>query len=148
MIEMAFFGQAFADAEAKESRSGGRYARLLALTSNADDGDAVNSSSLMVKLIVPAEHIDEALAIKRGDRLYVEGAASIGVWNTERGAKPSVTVKVHFIRKARIGLLKEAPKPPPAEYVAAALNRPTIAEFPAFMLRKIDVADEENGACQ
>ena len=74
--------------------------------------------------------MDEALAIKKGDRLYCEGAASIGVWYTKGIAKPNVSVKVHFLRKARIGEDREAQQlEPETEFIAAALTRP-IAELP------------------
>ena len=104
MIEMAFFGQAFADAEAKESRRG-KYATIIVSTDNSDE--AGDPSSLMVRLVAPIGLMDEAMTIKKGDRIYCEGAASIGVWHTPRGAEPSVSVKVHHLSSLHSDLAEQ-----------------------------------------
>jgi hypothetical protein len=135
VIEIAFFGQAFTHCEAKESHRG-KYATIIAVTDNSEDRD--NPSTLLVRLVVPIGLMDEALAIKKGDRIYCEGAASVGAWHTPKGAKPSVSVKVHFIRKARIGEHREAPEvTQEARNIAAALNSPAAKwpDAPAFLAR-------------
>ena len=68
MIQAAVYGTAYTDYEMKESKKGSKYATLLALTSNGADENG-DKSSLMVKLLVFADHLEEAQSIKKDDRM-------------------------------------------------------------------------------
>jgi hypothetical protein len=70
-LHSAFYGQAFKDAEVKESKSGSRYASVLATTPNGQDEHG-KDQNLFVRVLAFAENVDELAKIKRNDRVYAE----------------------------------------------------------------------------
>ena len=144
MIEMAFFGRAIADAEVRQGK-GKAYVSFLASAETTDEEGA--ETSLIIKVLAFGDLIEEASAIRKDDRVYIEGQCSISIWHSKGVARPSVAVKAHHLRRPRVGERREVTAE--AKSIAAALSRPieALTDLPAFILNKPRVATEGN-ACQ
>ena len=126
MIHSAFYGTARRDAEIKASKSGSKYATaLLAVPNGADDEG--HDQFLFVKVVAFQEFTDELGKLKHKDRCYAEGALDVKVWNSEKGPRPDLTLKAHYVRRTAIG--KDRPKTAkrfsrgePAEHIPASID--------------------------
>jgi hypothetical protein len=142
-LHTAFFGTAIKDCEAKESKNGTRYANILVATSNGNDAEGAEER-LIVKLAIFGDLIEEAVQIRRDDRLYCEGTATVSVFLSQKGPRPSVNIVAHHLRRPRIGemrpkfaLVKDyQPPQPDATHFASALTAETA---PAFLSRPPDI---------
>jgi single-stranded DNA-binding protein len=111
-LHAAFYRQAFRDAEVKSSKSGSRYGTLLATVPNGQDEEG-RDQHLFIRLLAFQENGEELAKIKRGDRVYAEGALEVGIYHSDKGARPDLTLKAHHVRRTAIG--KDRPKRDPAE---------------------------------
>ncbi len=105
-LHAAFFGQAFKDAEVKESKSGSRYGTLLATVPNGQD-DEGRDQHLFIRVLAFQENVDELAKIKRNDKVYAEGTLSVAIYQSDKGPRPDLTLKTHYVRRAQIGKDKQ-----------------------------------------
>ncbi len=101
-IQSAIIATVLRDPEIKESKSGSRYANLIAICDGEKDKDG-REQSLFVRLLVFSDQVAEAEKLRKGDRLYAEGALNASVYTG--GEKPALnlTLKCHYLRKSQIG---------------------------------------------
>jgi single-stranded DNA-binding protein len=80
----------------------------MASIDNGTDAEG-KEQSLVIKLVVFSDLVEEARKLKRGDRAYFEGTAGqIKIWESERGPRPDIQIKLHHLRRTQIG--KDRPK--------------------------------------
>lgn len=106
-LHAAFYGQAFKDAEVKESKSGSQYGSALITVPNGTDEEG-RDQHLFIRLLAFQENVGEIAKIKRGDRCYAEGVLSVSIYQSDKGPRPDLTLKAHHVRKTAIG--KDRPK--------------------------------------
>jgi single-stranded DNA-binding protein len=106
-LHAAVYGQAFKDAEVKESKSGSQYGSALITVPNGTDEEG-RDQHLFIRLLTFQENVDELGKVKRGDRLYAEGALSISIYQSDKGPRPDLTLKAHHLRQTQIG--KDLPR--------------------------------------
>ena len=72
-IEAALWGSATRDVDVRTSKSGSPFA-ILDLKMHDDSATADGKpNTVFVRIFAFGQHVDAARAIKRGDRVYVEG---------------------------------------------------------------------------
>jgi single-strand DNA-binding protein len=79
-IEVAFHGFVAADAEAKTSQAGKAWTRLRAGVGQGDD-------ITWVSIAVFGPAAEAAAALKKGDRIYVEGNIKLDSWTGNDGVE-------------------------------------------------------------
>jgi len=108
VIEMATFARVISEPELKEGTGKTRapYVSFLAAADSSNEDGA--ESSLVIRILVFGEYAEEALTLRKEDRVFIEGEACISVWHSKGTTRPSVTLKAHHLRRPRIGERKEA----------------------------------------
>jgi single-strand DNA-binding protein len=79
-IDCAFFGFLAADADARTSKAGKPFTRLRVGVGRDDDVQWVN-------VAVFGKAAETAAALKKGDRVYVEGSIKLDTWRGNDGAE-------------------------------------------------------------
>jgi single-stranded DNA-binding protein len=143
-LHAAFYGQAFKDSEVKISKSGSQYGSVLIAVADGQDEDG-KDKSLFIRLLAFQENIPELAKIKRGDRVYAEGAFSVAIYQSEKGPRPDLTLKAHHVRRTAIG--KDKPKRETSENHSAitpsSFAGPRVRERPEIQGRdRFDFNDE------
>jgi single-stranded DNA-binding protein len=102
-LHCAGYAAVIKDPEIKQSKSGSDYANIIVSIDNGTDAEG-KETSLLLKLIAFSDLVDEARKLKRLDRAYFEGTANqIKVWESDRGSKPDIQVRLHHLRRTQIG---------------------------------------------
>jgi Single-strand binding protein family len=106
-LQAAVYGQAFKDAEVKESKSGSQYGSALITVPNGTDEEG-RDQHLFIRLLAFQENVAELAKVKRNDRVYAEGVLSISIYQSDKGPRPDLTLKAHHVRRTQIG--RDKPK--------------------------------------
>jgi single-stranded DNA-binding protein len=116
-IECAFFGFLAADAESRTSQAGKLWARLRV-------GVGKDADIQWVSVAVFGEAAKIAAALKKGDRVYVEGSVKIDSWRGGDGVeKHSLSVASFKIEKTHQIGRNRPPKREKPEPVASGRER-------------------------
>lgn len=131
-IEAATWGNAIKDGEVRTSRAGNAFGMVtVAVNEGKDDNGRDVASFIKVFLFGPLAH--EAEKITKGDRCYVEGQLTAGVWQPESGpARPDLTLKAFRFQKTGIG--KNRPRRTPDK------AQEPLAQKPEALGRELDDA--------
>jgi single-stranded DNA-binding protein len=103
-IEAALWGSATRDADIRTSKSGSPFG-ILDLKTH-DDGATADGkpNTVFVRILAFGQHVDAARAIKRGDRVYVEGQLQVSIWQSDNNApRLNLTIKAFTVQKTGIG---------------------------------------------
>jgi Single-strand binding protein family len=107
-LQCAGYAAVIKDPEIRQSKSGSEYANILVSIDNGTDADG-KETNLVLKLIAFSYLVDEARKLKKLDRAYFEGTANqIKIWESDRGPKPDIQIKLHHLRRTQIG--RDKPK--------------------------------------
>jgi single-stranded DNA-binding protein len=61
-------------------------------------------NTVFVRIFAFGQHVDAARAIKRGDRVYVEGQLQVSIWQSNDNApRLNLTIKAFVLQKTGIG---------------------------------------------
>jgi single-stranded DNA-binding protein len=102
-IEAALWGSATRDADVRTSKSGNPFAILDLKTQDGATADG-KPNTIFVRIFAFGQHIDAARAIKRGDRVYVEGQLQVSIWQSNDNApRLNLTIKAFTVQKTGIG---------------------------------------------
>jgi single-stranded DNA-binding protein len=103
-IEIACWATVIRDGEQKTSAAGNAYGTV---TLSADSGHADDQGKPLpafIKVFGFGELAPIAASLRRGDRAYVEGSLSVGLWHPETGpAKLDLSVRAFKLQKTGIG---------------------------------------------
>jgi single-stranded DNA-binding protein len=129
-IEAALWGSATRDVDVRTSKSGNPFAIL---DVKAHDGGATadgKPNTVFVRIFAFGQHVDAARAIKRGDRVYIEGQLQVSIWQSDNNApRLNLTIKAFTIQKTGIG--KSRPPRPDRTSWQAPIEKPR-SEMPPF----------------
>jgi single-stranded DNA-binding protein len=107
-LHCAGYGAVIKDPEIRESKSGSEYANILVSIDNGADAEG-KELTLVLKLFVFSDLVEEARKLKKADRCYFEGSANqIKIWESDKGPKPDIQIRLHHLRRTATG--KDKPK--------------------------------------
>jgi single-stranded DNA-binding protein len=107
-IEAATWGSATRDGETRESKAGNSFGIVNIAVNEGKTDDAGKEVSTYVKVLLFGSLASEAARITKGDRCYVEGQLSAGIWQHESGPRIDLTVKAFRFERTQIG--KQRPR--------------------------------------
>jgi single-stranded DNA-binding protein len=109
-LNCAGYGAVIKNPEIRQSKTGSEYANILVSIDNGVDADG-KETTLVLKLIVFSDLVEEARKLKKSDRAYFEGTSGqIKIWESDRGPKPDIQIRLHHLRRTAIG--KDRPPKP------------------------------------
>ena len=107
-LHCAGYAAVIKDAEIRQSKSGSAYANIMVSIDNGTDAEG-KETNLVLRLVVFSDLVEEARKLKKADKCYFEGSANrIKVWESDRGPRPDIQIKLHHLRRTQIG--KDRPK--------------------------------------
>jgi single-stranded DNA-binding protein len=147
-LNCAGYGAVIKNPEIRQSKTGSEYANILVSIDNGVDADG-KETTLVLKLIVFSDLVEEARKLKKSDRAYFEGTAGqIKIWESDRGPKPDIQIRLHHLRRTQIG--KDKPKPEGSKGIAGRqLSEGTFRAEPhrrekPYVVGRSDPADFED----
>jgi single-stranded DNA-binding protein len=103
-IEVACWAMVTRDGERKTSAAGNAYG-MVTLSSDSGHADEQGKPlSAFIRVFGFGELAPVAASLRRGDRAYLEGSLSLGIWQPETGpAKLKLSVRASRLEKTAIG---------------------------------------------
>jgi single-stranded DNA-binding protein len=103
-IEAALWGSATRDADLRTSKSGKEFAILDLKTQDDNTAADGKPNTVFVRIFAFGQQVAAAWAIKRGDRVYVEGQLQVSIWQSDDNApRLNLTIKAFAVQKTGIG---------------------------------------------
>src|SRR5262249_24222675 len=107
-LHCAGYAAVIKDPEIRQAKSGSDYPNIMVSIDNGVDAEG-KEQSLVIKLVVFSDLVEEVRKRKKADRCYFEGTAGqIKIWESDRGPRPDIQIKLHHLRRTQIG--KDRPK--------------------------------------
>jgi single-stranded DNA-binding protein len=116
-IEIAAFCGVTKDGELRTSQAGNSYGLVTLMTDSGNQDDQGRDIPAFLKCIAFADAATVAANLRKGQRAYVEGTLSAGIWQPPDGApKLDLSVKCSKLEPTQIGRNKPKRNDAPAEY--------------------------------
>ena len=136
-IEIAAFCGVARDGELRTSQAGNSYGLVTLMTESGNQDDQGRDIPAFLKCIAFGDAATVAANLRKGQRCYLEGVLSVGIWQPPDGApKLDLGVKASILQPTQIGR-NRPPKDGPREYQAPVErrignnNRPPLEREPA-----------------
>jgi single-stranded DNA-binding protein len=103
-IEIAAFCNVAKDGELRTSQAGNAYGLVTLMTSSGNTDDQGRDIPAFLKCLAFGETATAAANLRKGQKVYVEGVMSVGIWQpADGGPKLDLSVKCSKLEPTQIG---------------------------------------------
>lgn len=116
-IEIAAFCGVAKDGELRTSQAGNSYGIITLMTDSGNQDDQSRDIPAFLKVIAFGDAASAAANLRKGQRCYLEGTLSCGIWQPPDGSpKLNLSVKANVLQPTQIGRNKPKRSDAPTEY--------------------------------
>jgi single-stranded DNA-binding protein len=107
-IEAATWGSATRDAEIRKSKAGNEFGVVHIMVPDTGTDTEGKPVATFVKALAFGQHVETVRKIRHGDRVYIEGTLSAGIWRPTIG-EPRLDLTIKAFRLEKTGIGKSRP---------------------------------------